>query len=123
MPNTPEPLPNPFKTKEDAEGAFEAFIGQLHSMIDDDLTDFVTNFTSRMHPELAESMQRMMLTDEGGGSIDAMEESPEYQLYFAHESDVISALLRRLVEDYSPNVYGSVQYRIHQRERALIGAP
>jgi hypothetical protein len=118
-----EPLPNPFKTKEDAEGALDAFVRELHNNIDDELTTFATHFTARMHPELAETMRRILLDDLQGHSIDAAEESPEYQLYFAFESEVIRSILMKLVNDYSPNIYGMIQWKIAQRERAMVGAP
>ena len=118
-----EPLPDPFKTKEDAEGTVDAFVQRLHSGLDDELTEFAGHFVARMHPELAETMRRVALDDMLGHSIDAMEESPEYMLYHAYESEVIRSVLMKLVNDYSPNIYGQIQWKIAQRRRAMEGAP
>jgi hypothetical protein len=115
--------PSPFKTKEEAEAVFEAFIQSLHQQFDDQLNDFADEFVSRMHPELGEFMAKVLETDEAGPDTNALEESPQYDLYYSYLSDTVRAVFLRLMNDFGPNIYGAIQHKESQRERALIGAP
>jgi hypothetical protein len=118
--NSIDDIPGPFKTVEDAQGEVSAFIQKLHKLIDDELTDFAEQFTMRAHYDLATVLQDAATA---GGSLDAIENTPEYDLFYANSSMVIQHVLDKFRQEWASNIYGTIQWKIRQQERALVGAP
>jgi hypothetical protein len=112
--------PRPFMTVAEATAEVDVFIGRLHDSLDDTITEWAEEFITRVNPELSSVIDDVV---HSGSSIDALEATPEYDLFYATLSSTITHVLRKFAEQWDPYIYGQINYRARQRERAMEGAP
>jgi len=98
------------KLSEDARADFDAFVNECSALLDDKVTEYAEQFVMMAHPELNKTLNEIQRKDRAGESIDELEGSPEYELYWAEVSEVVMAVYVRLLNRNRPNIFGRLQH-------------